>query len=127
MSVFKSNKKSRVDSLSPTKDNNDWEVVSKKLSNFFKIVYLFKLVVFEVTVYLGLYYAINMVFRFVLDQDQKIRFSKVVTYFDASLSTFSRDLTFLLGFYVSLVAKRWWDQYRLLPWPDNLAIALSGT
>ena len=40
--------------------------------------------------------------------------------------SYARDITFLLGFYVSLVAKRWWEQYRLLPWPDNLAMMLSG-
>ena len=33
-------------------------------------------------------------------------------------------LTFLLGFYVSLVVRRWWEQYSLLPWPDSLALCL---
>ena len=35
-------------------------------------------------------------------------------------------LTFLLGFYVSLVVKRWWEQYNKLPWPDNIASYLRG-
>ena len=35
-------------------------------------------------------------------------------------------LTFLLGFYVSLVVRRWWDQYCKLPWPDSIAIFLRG-
>ena len=35
-------------------------------------------------------------------------------------------LTFLLGFFVSLVVKRWWEQYNLLPWPDSLAFYLRG-
>ena len=35
-------------------------------------------------------------------------------------------LTFLLGFYVTLVVKRWWEQYCLLPWPDSLAFLLRG-
>lgn len=35
-------------------------------------------------------------------------------------------ITFILGFYVSLVVKRWWDQYRLLPWPDTLALFVSA-
>ena len=35
-------------------------------------------------------------------------------------------LTFLLGFYVSLVVKRWWEQYSKLPWPDTIAIYLKG-
>lgn len=29
-------------------------------------------------------------------------------------------ITFLLGFYVSLIIKRWWAQYELLPWPGVL-------
>ena len=35
-------------------------------------------------------------------------------------------LTFLLGFYVSLVVKRWWEQYCFLPWPDSIAFFLRG-
>ena len=34
-------------------------------------------------------------------------------------------ITFLLGFYVSLVVKRWWEQYCKLPWPDTIAIYLK--
>ena len=34
-------------------------------------------------------------------------------------------ITFLLGFYVSLVVKRWWEQYSKLPWPDTIAIYLK--
>lgn len=35
-------------------------------------------------------------------------------------------MSFVLGFYVSLVVKRWWEQYRLLPWPDTLALFVSA-
>ena len=35
-------------------------------------------------------------------------------------------LTFLLGFYVSLVVRRWWEQYCKLPWPDDIALSLRG-
>ena len=35
-------------------------------------------------------------------------------------------LTFLLGFYVSLVVKRWWEQYIKLPWPDEVATLLKA-
>ena len=38
----------------------------------------------------------------------------------------SIPMTFVLGFYVSLIVKRWWDQYNLLPWPDSLAIYIAG-
>ena len=35
-------------------------------------------------------------------------------------------LTFILGFYVSLVVKRWWEQYVKLPSPDEVAIQLKA-
>lgn len=38
----------------------------------------------------------------------------------------SIPMSFVLGFYVSLVVKRWWEQYRLLPWPDTLALFISA-
>ena len=34
----------------------------------------------------------------------------------------SIPLTFVLGFYVSLIVRRWWCQYSLLPWPDSMAM-----
>jgi hypothetical protein len=45
-------------------------------------------------------------------------FEKVRTYFGAQSE--SIPMSFVLGFYVSLVVKRWWEQYKLLPWPDTL-------
>ena len=33
---------------------------------------------------------------------------------------------FVLGFYVSLVVQRWWEQYMLLPWPDSFALKVVG-
>ena len=38
-------------------------------------------------------------------------------------------LTFLLGFYVSLVVRRWWEQYCKLAreaWPDDISLSLRG-
>ena len=34
-------------------------------------------------------------------------------------------VSFVLGFYVSLVVGRWWDTYQKLPWPDSTAILLA--
>ncbi|MPC41589.1 Bestrophin-1 [Portunus trituberculatus] len=34
-------------------------------------------------------------------------------------------VSFVLGFYVTLVVGRWWETYRRLPWPDNTAILLA--
>ncbi|XP_036337619.1 uncharacterized protein LOC118747667 [Rhagoletis pomonella] len=35
-------------------------------------------------------------------------------------------MSFVLGFYVNKVVQRWWEQYRLLPWPDTLALFISA-
>lgn len=35
-------------------------------------------------------------------------------------------MSFVLGFYVTLVVNRWWAQYKLLPWPDTLALVISA-
>ena len=32
----------------------------------------------------------------------------------------------VLGFYVDVVVKRWWRQFRLIPWPDETAMLLSA-
>ena len=45
-------------------------------------------------------------------------FESVVKYFDAFLSLI--PLSFVLGFYVSYVASRWWQQFLAIPWPDKL-------
>lgn len=51
-------------------------------------------------------------------------FEKIRAYFGAQSETI--PMSFVLGFYVSLVVKRWWEQYRLLPWPDTLALYISA-
>ena len=34
-------------------------------------------------------------------------------------------VTFVLGFYVSLVVTRWWSQFESIPWPDSSAVWIS--
>ena len=48
---------------------------------------------------------------------------KLLTYFYYYVGL---PITFLLGFYVYLVVKRWWEQYCKLPWPDSIAYFLRG-
>lgn len=34
-------------------------------------------------------------------------------------------LSFVLGFYVSIVVGRWWQQYMAIPWPDKVCMLIS--
>ena len=42
----------------------------------------------------------------------------------ANFSTFI-PMSFVLGFYVTIVVNRWWEQYLAMPWPDPLAVFVS--
>lgn len=105
---------------------SDCNYFKQHLLRILTVRHLVKLIYVEFIIYLVLFYTINVTYRFLFNDDQKREFEKVVEYFSANINYFGRDLTFLLGFYVSMVAKRWWDQYRLLPWPDDIAMGLTG-
>jgi len=34
-------------------------------------------------------------------------------------------ITFVLGFYVSLIITRWWNQFESIPWPDSASLWVS--
>ncbi|XP_060520945.1 bestrophin-4 isoform X2 [Cylas formicarius] len=85
---------------------------------------VYKLVWRELIAYLFLYYSINLLYRFGLDEQQQRIFEKIRMYFGQQSETI--PMSFVLGFYVSLVVKRWWEQYKLLPWPDTLALFLNA-
>jgi len=80
----------------------------------------------ELILYLGLYFIIHIIYKVGLEGENKTEFEKLVMYFDKKISPLSKDLTFLLGFYVSQIVRRWWDQYKLLPWPDSLVLLSHG-
>jgi len=37
----------------------------------------------------------------------------------------SIPMSFILGFYLGIIIKRWWDQILYMSWPDNVAILVS--
>ncbi|XP_043528583.1 bestrophin-3 [Frieseomelitta varia] len=85
---------------------------------------VYKLIWRELLAYLFVYYLINFTYRYGLNEQQRVIFEKIRYYFGNSSD--SIPMSFVLGFYVSLVVKRWWEQYKLLPWPDNLALFISA-
>merc|ERR1719260_106528 len=67
---------------------------------------------------------ISMVYRYTLTQEHQIQLEKLIRW--CRLQSSGLPITFLLGFYVSLVVKRWWEQYCKLPWPDEVATLLKA-
>ncbi|XP_037725760.1 bestrophin-2 isoform X4 [Drosophila subpulchrella] len=85
---------------------------------------IYKLVWLDLLAFLTIYYAINMVYRFGLNAPQKETFEAIVQYCDSYRELI--PLSFVLGFYVSIVMTRWWNQYTSIPWPDPIAVFVSS-
>ncbi|NXS01587.1 BEST3 protein, partial [Oxylabes madagascariensis] len=62
--------------------------------------------------------------RFFLTGSQKRFFEKLSIYCDKYAEQI--PVTFVLGFYVTLVVNRWWNQFVNLPWPDRLMLLISS-
>lgn len=65
----------------------------------------------DLIVFLVLYYLINLIYRFALPEDAKVIFEKTAVM--CNEYTKNIPLQFLLGFYVGLVVKRWWEQFEV--------------
>merc|ERR1711892_915201 len=85
---------------------------------------LWRLLWRELVAYTLAFLMISMVYRFTLSQDHQMELEKLIRWCRHQSS--GLPITFLLGFYVSLVVKRWWEQYCKLPWPNTIAIYLKG-
>ena len=100
---------------------------------------IYKLIYKELLAYIMAYFIINLTYRVVLipksECDMTVPdcsrwksyrelFEALRLYCHENLKTV--PLTFMLGFYVSLIVSRWWKQYNLLPWPDTFAMMVNA-
>lgn len=86
---------------------------------------IYKLVWMDLTLFLFLYYFLSGIYRLLLNEDQKRTFESIVMY--CSDYNDLIPISFVLGFYVTIVMNRWWNQYMAIPWPDSIAVFVSGT
>lgn len=75
--------------------------------------------------FLTLYYLIHLLYMFGLDATQQGRFEELVDY-TFQFGNFV-PLSFVLGFFVSNVVSRWWNQYQSIPWATGIAVYVSST
>ncbi|XP_016054324.1 PREDICTED: bestrophin-3 isoform X2 [Miniopterus natalensis] len=86
---------------------------------------IYKLLYREFIVFAVFYTAISLVYRLLLTGAQKRFFEKLSIYCDRYAEQI--PVTFVLGFYVTLVVNRWWNQFVNLPWPDRLMFLISSS
>ncbi|XP_058496183.1 bestrophin-2-like [Solea solea] len=85
---------------------------------------IYKVLYKEFLAFSAMYAAISITYRFLLYDDQKRYFEKLAIYCNHYASLI--PMSFVLGFYVTLVVNRWWSQYTSIPLPDRLMCVLSG-
>ncbi|XP_062544148.1 bestrophin-2 isoform X2 [Armigeres subalbatus] len=95
-----------------------WRILWKWRGSVYKAIWR------ELLAYLCVYYTLNLTYRYGLSEEGRRVFERIRNYCGQQRENV--PLSFVLGFYVSLVVKRWWEQYRLLPWPDTLALFVSA-
>lgn len=102
--------------------NRRWTGIVSLLCRWKQSVY--SLIWNDVIIFLTAYFFLSIIYRFVLWHypSHKQTFEILCIYADSF--TQSMPITFLIGFYVSQVVSRWWDQFMTLPYPDLLALKL---
>ncbi|GMT30698.1 hypothetical protein PFISCL1PPCAC_21995, partial [Pristionchus fissidentatus] len=81
----------------------------------------------ELAAWLFIYNWISLLYRFYLrDTPNGDRFEQLVIYTDLLMSHARTALIFVLGFYVSHVAGRWWNVFMEIPWPDTIALSIAA-
>uniref|UniRef100_A0ABM0LZF7 Bestrophin homolog n=1 Tax=Saccoglossus kowalevskii TaxID=10224 RepID=A0ABM0LZF7_SACKO len=100
-----------------------------KLGGFYKLLFrwkgsVYKLLWREALVFLFSYAIVSLVYRFALNETQKTSFEAFCIY--AEEFTSMTPISFVLGFYVSIIVQRWWDQFLSIPWPDKLAYDIAA-
>jgi len=85
---------------------------------------LWKLVWKRLVLYMSVFAGITLINIYALQGIPAQHFETLVKWF--KVESAGLPLTFMLGFYVSLVVKRWWEQYIKLPWPDEVATMLKA-
>ncbi|XP_042190942.1 bestrophin-4 [Callorhinchus milii] len=105
------------------------KVADARFAGFSKLLFrwkgsIYKLLYKEFIVFVILYSILSVTYRCFLSHEQKRVFEKVAVYCDKHTSLI--PMSFVLGFYVTLVINRWWSQYRSIPLPDQLMCVVSG-
>lgn len=79
---------------------------------------IYKLIFKELLAYASAFLVIAIAYRTWMTQNQKSYFERLSQYCDKTLELI--PLSFVLGFYVTFVVTRWWNQFATIPWPDRL-------
>uniref|UniRef100_A0A8C1SP07 Bestrophin homolog n=1 Tax=Cyprinus carpio TaxID=7962 RepID=A0A8C1SP07_CYPCA len=104
-------------------------VADARLGTFYRLLLrwkgsIYKLLYRELLIFTVMYGTISITYRCILTEEQRRMFEKLSMYCDQYAQLI--PVSFVLGFYVTLVVTRWWGQFESVPWPDRLSALVSG-
>ncbi|VUZ46573.1 unnamed protein product [Hymenolepis diminuta] len=86
---------------------------------------LYKLVWVDLLGYLFIHYLIQLIYWVVLNTPQRTFFNEIVDYCEQVRGQV--PVSFLLGFFVSGVIRRWFDTYMYIPWLNNISHHIASS
>ncbi|XP_038073553.1 bestrophin-2-like [Patiria miniata] len=100
-----------------------------KIHGFARLLFRWKASVYkllwrEMIVFLGFYGVVSILYRFALKGTTKSNFEKLAFYAYDYTKVF--PISFVLGFYVTVVFDRWWTQFKAIPWPDRCVYNIAA-
>ncbi|KAL4229153.1 chloride channel [Mactra antiquata] len=99
-----------------------YKVATTTFFGFFKLLRrwrgsVYKLMFKETIIFCSLYTIISLTYRLALNPYQRKVFESIAEYCESYTSLI--PVSFVLGFYVSVIVTRWWQQFLNVPWPDR--------
>uniref|UniRef100_A0A1I7XGQ1 Bestrophin homolog n=1 Tax=Heterorhabditis bacteriophora TaxID=37862 RepID=A0A1I7XGQ1_HETBA len=103
------------------------DVSSVSSFSFFKLLFrwkgsIWKFVIKELVAWLFGFYAIFCLYRYILTPDQKRLFERIAENCDRELDYI--PLTFLLGFFVTIIIDRWRQIFNNMGWIEKSVMTL---
>uniref|UniRef100_A0A0K0DQ21 Bestrophin homolog n=1 Tax=Angiostrongylus cantonensis TaxID=6313 RepID=A0A0K0DQ21_ANGCA len=84
---------------------------------------IWKSVVVELTMWIISFLIISCVYRYAMDEDEKRTFERLAAYCDTKLDYI--PLTFMLGFFVTIVVDRWRQIFSNMGWIEDVALTIA--
>uniref|UniRef100_A0A914WQ31 Bestrophin homolog n=1 Tax=Plectus sambesii TaxID=2011161 RepID=A0A914WQ31_9BILA len=108
------------------------DVVSRSTTwNFAKLLLrwkgsLWKVIWAELVLWLLIYTLVSLMYRLLLNCDQREQFENFVKFWSQYTGESFVPLTFILGFFVSLVVDRWWSMYQCMGSTETVATLVAS-
>ncbi|KAM7542971.1 hypothetical protein Aperf_G00000013974 [Anoplocephala perfoliata] len=106
-----------------------WKVATNKPVAFLRLLLrwkgtIYRYIFFDLCSFLLIYSTMSLAYRYVLSEYSRRTFEHFCLY--CARNGHLIPVGLVLGFFVDAVVKRWWDQFQLIPWPDEVIMLLSA-